>query len=210
MHLPLLLILSSSLVSSSWFGLGGANGGCPAAGSTCSCSIPCASYLGMSGGFGPGGGGGGGFGGAGAYPTGGRGGGAYATAPFRSKRERILAQKEDAVETRYEDEVEEETLTGTNPFRSRAHGSKITREAELEGFSEDHLCNSPTLKKILKANIVDNADQSRNLIQKALRLESKHDFVVICTPNPFGFTATRDTEYCSVSSIVHSCYVFAF
>lgn len=45
----------------------------------------------MSGGFGPGGGGGGGFGGAGAYPTGGRGGGAYATAPFRSKRERLVS-----------------------------------------------------------------------------------------------------------------------
>ncbi|GMT22330.1 hypothetical protein PFISCL1PPCAC_13627, partial [Pristionchus fissidentatus] len=196
---PVLLLIGASLASASWFGANA--GGCPAAGSVCSCSIPCASYLGMSGGFGPGGGGGLG---AGAYPTGGRGGGGgYATAPFRSKRNERLPATED--------EVEEEAFTGAeSPFRSRAHGSKITREAELEGFSDDHLCNSPTLKKILKANIVDNADQSRNLIQKALRVDGRHDFVVICTPNPFGFTATRDTEYCSVSSIVHSCYVFAF
>ncbi|GMS95078.1 hypothetical protein PENTCL1PPCAC_17253 [Pristionchus entomophagus] len=210
MRIPTILILSSSLISASWLGLG--QSGCPAAGSTCSCSIPCASYLGMSGGFGPGGGLGGG---AGAYATGprggaGLGGGSYATPPFRSKRERRDEAREEQLICRFEDEVEEESLSGTNPFRSRAHGSKITREAELEGFSEDHLCNSPTLKKILKANIVDNADQSRNLIQKALRLESRHDFVVICTPNPFGFTATRDTEYCSISSVVHSCYVFAF
>ncbi|GMR47158.1 hypothetical protein PMAYCL1PPCAC_17353 [Pristionchus mayeri] len=206
MRVVLLLLLSPVLVSPSWFGLG-AQPGCPAAGSTCTCSIPCASYLGMSGGFGPGSGLGGG-----AYPTGGRGGGggAYATAPFRSKRGELDRNEQRGLLGRIDDEVEEDSVTGTNLFRSRALGSKISRQAELEGFSEDHLCNSPALKKILKANIVDNADQSRNLIQKALRSDGHHDFVVICTPNPFGFTATRETEYCSVSSVVHSCYVFAF
>lgn len=58
--------------------------------------------------------------------------------------------------------------------------------------------------------MTDDAESSRKSIKQSLKkVMDPLGFIVLCTAQPFSFSASKSIDYCSMSEKDHSCYVFA-
>ncbi|GMS95539.1 hypothetical protein PENTCL1PPCAC_17714 [Pristionchus entomophagus] len=82
----------------------------------------------------------------------------------------------------------------------------------LAARSDDVLCNSPDLKRILKyhmSNSTDSASSSLASITSALEASGER-FVVLCAlpGQSLSYSLPHEAEFCSASSSDHSCHIF--
>ncbi|CAD6191389.1 unnamed protein product [Caenorhabditis auriculariae] len=85
-----------------------------------------------------------------------------------------------------------------------------TVSGELEASSSDLLCNSPTVKNIITKAMSEDAKASREKIHRLLSDELSRHLVVVCSSEPFEFTATHDSEFCAVKNGHFTCSAFVF
>ncbi|GMR47750.1 hypothetical protein PMAYCL1PPCAC_17945, partial [Pristionchus mayeri] len=82
----------------------------------------------------------------------------------------------------------------------------------LAARSDDYLCNSPDLKRILHNhmnNSTHSISSSLSSITSALEASGER-FVVLCSPSgqSLAYSLPHEAEFCSSSSSDHSCHIF--
>ncbi|CAJ0580222.1 unnamed protein product, partial [Mesorhabditis spiculigera] len=83
----------------------------------------------------------------------------------------------------------------------------VNATSRLDGTTEDELCNSIRLKRILKTNLRKNLAKSRESVVKALADDS---FMVLCAMSPVSFSLGRHDEYCALERHGIFCQVAKF
>ncbi|KJH43593.1 ground-like domain protein [Dictyocaulus viviparus] len=77
------------------------------------------------------------------------------------------------------------------------------------GVISDMNCNNDELKKIMEKVMSNDEAESQSKISTAL-ISKNNNGVVICTSNPFKFSTSSSTDFCSVKNEKFTCYAFVF
>ncbi|CCD63576.1 Ground-like domain-containing protein [Caenorhabditis elegans] len=80
---------------------------------------------------------------------------------------------------------------------------------KISASGEDLVCNTPELKKIIVENMESSAIESSKSVNAVLETRQLNRFVVVCSENPFAFTARADSAYCGAAKNGHNCHAFA-
>ncbi|GMT23938.1 hypothetical protein PFISCL1PPCAC_15235, partial [Pristionchus fissidentatus] len=93
--------------------------------------------------------------------------------------------------------------------RKKRSMSEYSDFHNLAASSDDALCNSPDLKRILHShmsNSSNSSDSSLSSITSALEALGER-FVVLCSPSDLSllYSLPHEAEFCSATSSDHSC-----
>lgn len=114
----------------------------------------------------------------------------------------MIEEEEGALEKA----VNESTEASSNTTTTEALQSTVMHIANLK-LTDDSLCNSEELRKIMLDNIEDNLNNSKRLIQLAAEAQFGGRFDVICANADFSYV-TNTELFCQETKGDVSCYAY--